>query len=220
MFAPMTDYRPPEGPLRVLHRDADVLVLDKPSGLLSVPGKPEAHRDSLETRVRAAFPAALLIHRLDLETSGVMIFAMNPRAQRIVNLQFEHRQVRKTYIARVAGHPEAEAGRIDLPMIVDWPNRPLQKVCHETGKPAVTNWRVVAREPGGTARLELEPETGRSHQIRVHLAELGHPILGDPFYAPPEARAAATRLQLHALALAIRHPANGAPVAWQAPCPF
>lgn len=215
----MTIYTPPDGPLAVLHHDAELLLVDKPSGLLSVPGKPEAHRDCLEARVKAAFPAALLIHRLDMETSGIMVFAMTRLAQRSVNRQFEKRIVRKTYVARVAGRVEAEEGRIALPLIADWPNRPFQKVCHDTGKAAVTAWRVIAREDGAT-RLELRPETGRSHQLRVHLREIGHPILGDPFYAPEAVRAAAPRLQLHAAALELRHPRDGIWAGWQAPCPF
>ncbi|MDT8344490.1 MAG: pseudouridine synthase [Thermohalobaculum sp.] len=215
----MTRYTPPDAPLAVLHRDAELLLVDKPSGLLSVPGKPEAHRDCLEVRVKAAFPAALLIHRLDMETSGIMVFAMTRLAQRSINRQFEKRIVRKTYVARVAGRVEAEEGRIALPLIADWPNRPLQMVCHDTGKAAVTAWRVIAREDGAT-RLELRPETGRSHQLRVHLREIGHPILGDPFYAPEAVRAAAPRLQLHAAALELRHPRDGGWAGWQAPCPF
>lgn len=215
----MTRYTPPEGPLSVLHRDEELLIVDKPSGLLSVPGKPLEHRDCLEARVKATFPEALLIHRLDLETSGVMVFALNPRAQRLINGQFERRIVRKTYIARVAGLVSGDAGEIDLPLIADWPNRPLQKVCQETGKPARTAWRVLEREAEAT-RLELKPETGRSHQLRVHLKEIGHPILGDPFYAPEEVFNAAPRLQLHAERLDLRHPSDGVWVSYGAPCPF
>ena len=216
---PLTDYSPPDGPLVILHRDADLLLVDKPSGLLSVPGGPEAHRDCLDARVRAAFPQALLVHRLDRQTSGVMVFALNPRARRIIGLQFERRMVRKTYVARVAGVPRADAGRIDLPLIADWPNRPLQKVCRRTGRAAVTNWRVLGRE-GRSCRLERGPETGRSHQLRVHLKEIGHPILGDTFYGSAEVRDAAPRLQLHAAELRLRHPADGAWTSWTAPCPF
>lgn len=215
----MTHYAPPLDPLAIVHRDEDLLLVDKPSGLLSVPGKPEAHRDCLEDRVRAAFPEALLIHRLDMETSGLMVFALNPRAQRIINRQFEQRVVRKTYIARVAGQMADEEGLVDLPLIADWPNRPLQKVCHETGRPARTHWRVLERETGAT-RVELKPETGRSHQLRVHMLALGHPILGDNFYASDDVRAAAPRLQLHALTLDLRHPRDGAWESWQADCPF
>ena len=215
----MTRYAPPEGPLAVLHADQDLLVVDKPSGLLSVPGKPAEHADCLETRVRAAYPDALLIHRLDLETSGVMVFALNRRAQRIINRQFEQRIVRKTYLAVVAGEVAGEDGVIDLPLIADWPRRPMQKVCFETGKPARTRWRVLSRGTGRT-RLELAPETGRSHQLRVHLKELGHPILGDPFYAPEALYRAAPRLLLHAQALDLRHPEDGRWERWEAPSPF
>ena len=205
--------------LRVRHADAMLVVLDKPSGLLSVPAKPPGPQDCLEARVRAAFPGALLVHRLDRDTSGVMVFARNALAQRHLNWQFERRQVRKGYVARVLGHPAADSGRIDLPLICDWPNRPRQMVCHLRGKPAITDWRVLAREAGAT-RLALSPLTGRSHQLRVHLLALGHPILGDPFYGQPEAQAAADRLQLHAESLAFRHPDGGAWVEFDAPVPF
>ena len=215
----MKVYSPPDVPLSVLHRDDDLLLVDKPSGLLSVPGKPETHRDCLESRVRAEFAGALQVHRLDLETSGVMVFALNPAAQRHVNLQFERRVVRKTYMARVAGQVAGDEGEIDLPLIADWPRRPMQKVCFDTGKPARTFWRVLGREAGVT-RLELKPETGRSHQLRVHLMEIGHPILGDPFYAPDDVFEAAGRLQLHAETLVLRHPADGTWLEVTAACPF
>ena len=215
----MTEYRPPEGPLAVLHADDDLVFVDKASGLLSVPGKPADHWDCLEHRVRQAYAQALLIHRLDMETSGVMVFALNPRAQRIINGQFERRVVQKTYVARVAGQLAADEGEIDLPLIADWPRRPMQKVCFETGKPSRTRWRVIERETDAT-RLELSPETGRSHQLRVHLKEIGHPILGDPFYAPEEIYRAVPRLQLHASRLALRHPDGGDWLQVDAPCPF
>ena len=215
----MTEYRPPEGPLAVLHADDDLVFVDKASGLLSVPGKPADHWDCLEHRVRQAYAQALLIHRLDMETSGVMVFALNPRAQRIINGQFERRVVQKTYVARVAGQLAADEGEIDLPLIADWPRRPMQKVCFETGKPSRTRWRVIERETDAT-RLELSPETGRSHQLRVHLKEIGHPILGDPFYAPEEIYRAVPRLELHASRLALRHPDGGDWLQVNAPCPF
>jgi tRNA pseudouridine32 synthase / 23S rRNA pseudouridine746 synthase len=211
-------YRPPAG-LVVLHADAELLVVNKPSGLLSVPAKPPGPADCLEARVRAAFPGARLVHRLDLETSGVVVFARSRLAQRHLNWQFERRGVRKTYIARVTGRVAAEAGRIELPLACDWPNRPRQMVCHDRGRPARTDWRVIGREPEVT-RLELAPLTGRSHQLRVHLSAIGHPILGDPIYAGPSARAAAERMQLHALALAFRHPDGGAWVRFEAPVSF
>ncbi|MEL6477858.1 MAG: pseudouridine synthase [Pseudomonadota bacterium] len=215
----MTRYAPPDAPLRVLHRDEEVMVVVKPSGLLSVPGKPEAHRDCLLDRVVALAPEALLIHRLDLETSGVMVFACNRRAQRLLNGQFERRIVEKAYIARVAGRMEAARGEIDLPLIADWPNRPLQKVCRETGKPAHTAWETLAEETEAT-RLRLHPRTGRSHQLRVHLSAIGHPILGDPFYADDSIWQRADRLQLHAESLRFRHPSDGAWTGFSDPAPF
>ncbi len=208
-----------EAGLCILHSDDMILVFDKPSGLLSVPAKPPGTQDCLEARVRAAFPGALLVHRLDRDTSGVMVFARNPLAQRHLNWQFERRQVRKNYIARVSGRLADDSGRIDLPLICDWPNRPLQMVCHERGKPSTTDWRVLDRETAAT-RVELSPLTGRSHQLRVHMLALGHPILGDPFYGSPETRSAADRLQLHARGLAFRHPDGGARVAFETPVPF
>ena len=212
------DAPPPPG-ICVLHADAHLLVVDKPTGLLSVPAKAPGPADCLEARVRDAHPEALLVHRLDGDTSGVMLFARTRLAQRHLGWQFERRQLRKTYVARVAGQVEGDAGRIDLPLISDWPNRPLQMVCHERGRPAQTDWQVLAREPAAT-RLELRPLTGRSHQLRVHMLALGHPILGDSFYADPAALAAADRLQLHAHAIALRHPDGGAWVRFEAPLPF
>ncbi len=200
----------------LLHADTALLVFDKPSGLLSVPAKPPGPADCLEARARAAFPKALLVHRLDRDTSGIMVLARTRQAQRHLGWQFERRQVRKLYLARVAGEVAGESGRIDLPLICDWPNRPKQMVCHARGRPSVTDWRVVGREKGAT-RLELRPLTGRSHQLRVHLAAIGHPMLGDPFYGDP---AAADRLQLHAARIGFRHPDGGGPVEFAAAVPF
>jgi tRNA pseudouridine32 synthase/23S rRNA pseudouridine746 synthase len=210
------DLMSPPGAERLLHADAALLVFDKPSGLLSVPAKPPGPADCLEARARAAFPEALLVHRLDRDTSGVIVLARTRVAQRHLGWQFERRQVRKLYLARVAGEVAGESGRIDLPLVCDWPNRPKQMVCHARGRPAVTDWRVVGREKGAT-RLELRPLTGRSHQLRVHLAAIGHPVLGDPFYGDP---AAADRLQLHAARIGFRHPDGGAPVEFAAAVPF
>lgn len=202
----------------MIHADTHLLVVEKPSGLLSVPAKPPGPQDCVEARLRADFPAVRLVHRLDLETSGVMVFALTALAQRHLGWQFERRQVRKRYVARAAGRVEGESGRIALPLACDWPNRPRQKVSTD-GKPAATDWEVIGREAEAT-RLRLRPATGRSHQIRVHLAALGHPILGDPFYAPAEVFAAAGRLQLHAEAIAFRHPEGGAWVEFASPPPF
>ncbi|MGR3433589.1 MAG: pseudouridine synthase [Shimia sp.] len=214
----MSDYDPPTGPLDVLHADHEVVMVDKPSGLLSVPGRGAHLADCLMARVAEAYPTALLVHRLDRDTSGVMVFALTPHAQRHLGLQFERRQTRKVYVAQVWGRLEG-AGEIDLPLIVDWPNRPLQKVCHETGKPAQTEWRAK-RSDGASTRVELRPRTGRSHQLRVHMKALGHPILGDPFYAKGEALSAAPRLMLHAWKLAVRHPDGGEWLEARAPVPF
>jgi tRNA pseudouridine32 synthase/23S rRNA pseudouridine746 synthase len=203
----------------LVHADAHVLVLTKPSGLLTVPAKPPGPQDCLAARVAQAWPGALLVHRLDRDTSGVIVFARNRLAQRHLNWQFERRQVEKAYVARVQGRPSRDAGRIELPLVCDWPNRPRQMVCHVRGRAARTDWRVIADE-GAASRVALAPLTGRSHQLRVHLAAIGHPILGDPLYAPPEAVAAADRLQLHAERLAFRHPDGGARVAFTVPAPF
>lgn len=212
-------YAPPDTPLDVIHRDHALLVVNKPAGLLSVPGKGEHLADCLMSRVQAAFPEALLVHRLDRDTSGIIIFALSPAAQRHLGLQFERRHMKKTYVARVWGHVADSTGTVDLPLAVDWPNRPRQKVDHESGRPAQTDWRVVRREADGTTRLRLYPLTGRSHQLRVHMASLGHPILGDPFYASGPAREA-PRLMLHAESLRLRHPDGGKGMSFSAPCPF
>lgn len=214
----MSDYAPPQDPLVVLHHDHQVLLVDKPSGLLSVPGKGEDLTDCLIARVQRVFPDALLVHRLDRDTSGVMIFALTPHAQRHLGLQFENRQTKKTYVARVWGEMADKTGTVDLPLIVDWPNRPLQMVDHENGRAAVTDWRVV-RAGDGETRVRLMPKTGRSHQLRVHMLALGHPILGDPFYATGPARDH-PRLMLHSETLQFRHPDGGQGMRITAKCPF
>ena len=212
-------YDPPNTPLRILHMDADIIALDKPSGLLAVPGKADIHKDCLETRLKTEHPEALLVHRLDHPTSGVMIFARNSNSQRHLGLQFEKRYTQKTYVARVWDKVDGESGHINLPLITDWPNRPRQKIDFERGKTAQTDWEVLDREDD-TTRLALFPKTGRSHQLRVHCQAIGHPILGDSFYAPDEAYMAADRLQLHAETLTVRHPTGGKPLTITAPCPF
>lgn len=211
-------YNPPQDPLVVLHEDAQLLVLDKPAGLLSVPGKGAHLADCLISRAQAAFPDALLVHRLDRDTSGVMVFAMTPAAQRHLGLQFEKQQVKKTYVARVWGQLEPKDGTVDAPLIVDWPNRPRQKIDWDTGKPAVTDWKVQRYEDHAT-RVRLFPQTGRSHQLRVHMLSLGHPILGDPFYATGEALDA-PRLMLHATELRLRHPEGGRGMRFVSKPPF
>jgi tRNA pseudouridine32 synthase/23S rRNA pseudouridine746 synthase len=203
----MTDYAPPQTPLTILHEDDHLLIVDKPSGLLSVPGKGPELADCLLARLQDVFPETLLVHRLDRDTSGVMVFARTPHAQRHLGLKFEKRMVKKTYVARVWGDP-GQLGEIDLPLIVDWPNRPRQMVCHETGKPAQTEWKRLKVE-GDTARLRLWPKTGRSHQLRVHCLAMGHPILGDPFYATGPALEDYDRLMLHSEELRLKHPEGG-----------
>ncbi|MEM9343841.1 MAG: RluA family pseudouridine synthase [Pseudomonadota bacterium] len=200
-------YAPPTEPLDILHADHEVLVVNKPPGLLSVPGKGPDLADCLVSRLAEPFPEVLLVHRLDRDTSGVMIFALTPHAQRHLGLQFEKRQVRKVYVARVAGVLSEDTGTVDLPLGVDWPNRPRQMVDHENGRAAVTDWRVVKRSADET-RVRLFPKTGRSHQLRVHMREIGHPILGDPFYAEGSAREH-PRLMLHSESLRFRHPDGG-----------
>lgn len=211
-------YNPPMDPLEVLHEDAHIILVNKPSGLLSVPGRGEHLADCLITRVQAAFPTALLVHRLDRDTSGVMVFAQTPAAQRHLGLQFEKRMTKKTYVARVWGVPRETSGVIDLPLIVDWPNRPKQMVDHENGKPAVTEWKAISSTDTET-RMRLMPQTGRSHQLRVHMLALGHPILGDPFYAEGPALEF-PRLMLHSEELKLKHPEDGRGMRFRAKAPF
>jgi tRNA pseudouridine32 synthase/23S rRNA pseudouridine746 synthase len=215
---PAFDYAPPATPLDVIHADAELLVVNKPPGLLSVPGRGDHLSDCLLTRVQAAFPDARLVHRLDMDTSGVMVFARGAHAQRHLGLQFEKRHTKKAYIARVWGEMAEASGDVDLPLCVDWPNRPRQHVDHDHGKPAQTAWRRV-RVEHGTTRVRLTPKTGRSHQLRVHMQQIGHPILGDPFYADGAARDF-PRLMLHAESLKIRHPDGGTAMLFRAPAPF
>ena len=211
-------YAPPTGPLVLLHQDHEVVLVDKPAGLLSVPGKGEDLTDCLIARVRAVFPQVLLVHRLDRDTSGVMIFALTPHAQRHLGLQFENRQTRKTYVARVWGEMALREGTVDLPLIVDWPNRPRQMVDPVNGRVAQTDWRVV-RAGDGETRVRLMPRTGRTHQLRVHMLSLGHPILGDPIYAQGPAQDF-PRLMLHSETLQFRHPDGGKGVRVTAKCLF
>lgn len=214
----ITSYDPPMDPLVVLHEDSDIVVVDKPSGLLSVPGRGDHLADCLLTRVQTAFPTALLVHRLDRDTSGVMVFGLTPHAQRNLSKQFEERKTKKTYVARVWGQVAEKTGTVDLPLIVDWPNRPRQMVDHENGKPAITDWRVLKVKDNET-RVRLTPKTGRSHQLRVHMLALGHVILGDPLYAEGAARDF-ERLMLHSEELRINHPESGKGMSFRAKAPF
>lgn len=212
-------YNPPNDPLDIIHDDHELLIVNKPAGLLSVPGKGEELADCLIARIQMVFPQALLVHRLDRDTSGVMVFALTRHAQRHLGLQFEKRMTQKTYVARVSGLLEPKTGAVELPLIVDWPNRPLQKVCHETGKNAHTDYRVM-RYGENETRVRLTPRTGRSHQLRVHMLALGHPILGDPFYASGAALTDHARLMLHSEELRVKHPDGGATHKFRAKAPF
>jgi tRNA pseudouridine32 synthase/23S rRNA pseudouridine746 synthase len=213
-------YRPPADPfLVVVYADRDVIVVDKPPGLLSLPGRGPGLEDSALTRVRRDHPGAFDVHRLDLDTSGLLLFARRRAAERELKRQFREREVRKTYHALVAGRPVGEAGTIGLPLGPD-PDAPgRHRVDPEGGKAARTEWRVVASS-GDRSLLALSPTTGRSHQLRLHLRALGHPILGDRFYAPPAVVAMAPRLCLHASALRFRQPWSGAEVTVESVVPF
>ncbi|GAA0761659.1 pseudouridine synthase [Ideonella azotifigens] len=214
-------YAPPQDELKVLHADDQLVAIDKPAGLLSVPGRGPAHADCAAARVQALFPDALTVHRLDMGTSGVLVFGRGAAAQRTLSQAFEQRQTEKRYLAIVAGLPAEDDGQIDLPLIADWPNRPRQMVDLARGRPSTTLWRCLSRDPAtNTARLLLTPITGRSHQLRVHLQAIGHPILGDELYAPPDVDAASPRLMLHAWQLTLPHPVSRAPLALEAAAPF
>ncbi len=202
-----------------LHLDDALVVVDKPAGLPSVPGRAPGLLDCMASRVQALLPDALVVHRLDMATSGLLVFARSKAVQRSLSHAFAQREVSKGYVAVVAGELAHDSGEIDLPLIADWPNRPLQKVDHATGKPSLTHYRVLLRQDGRT-RVALSPLTGRSHQLRVHLQALGHPILGDTLYAPPEVVALSPRLLLHASTLAFSHPITQEAMRFESPPSF
>ena len=199
--------------LTVIYADKSLLVLDKPTGLLSVPGRGEDKQDCLSARAQRLYPDALVVHRLDMATSGLMVMARGVAVQRALSLAFASRSVRKRYVAIVDGQlaPSLQDwGVIDMPIIVDWPERPRRIIDHQRGKPSVTHWRVLAHNTSDeTTRVELEPVTGRSHQLRVHLLALGHAIVGDTLYGSPRVQAMADRLLLHACLLELSHPVSG-----------
>jgi tRNA pseudouridine32 synthase/23S rRNA pseudouridine746 synthase len=210
--------------VNLLYVDDTLLVADKPSGLLAVPGRGADKQDCLAARVQARYPDALIVHRLDMATSGLMVMARGPAAQRALSKAFAAREVDKRYVAVVAGRLQTAQegwGTIDLPIIVDWPNRPLRIVDHQLGKPSLTRWRVLGHDASGSStRVELEPVTGRSHQLRVHLREIGHPILGDALYAPPDVQVLSARLLLHAGSLRFAHPVTGEAMSFGCRAPF
>jgi tRNA pseudouridine32 synthase/23S rRNA pseudouridine746 synthase len=218
---PTFDYRPPPG-LDIVYEDERLIVCNKPSGLLTVPGKDPSLADCLEARVQARRPDrpdTKVVHRLDKDTSGLLLLAYDKKALGALGSQFEHRKIDKYYVARVWGDVAGDRGLIDLPLATDWENKPRQRVDHERGRPSRTQWEVIARE-GGVTRMKLIPLTGRTHQLRVHMVALGYPIVGDSFYASGDALAAADRLQLHAEMLGFAHPDDLRRMEFVVPAPF
>ena len=217
----MTAYLPPPpGASPVIFADDYLIIAEKPCGLLSVPGRGEHKADCLLSRVQQEYPDALTVHRLDMSTSGLLVFGRGPEMHRRLSKMFQDRQVDKLYIAVLYGLLPYDEGGVDLPLIVDWPNRPKQKVDFDLGRPSQTRFRVLSRDPEKqTTRVALEPVTGRSHQLRVHLAAIGHPILGDVLYAG-EHRLRAPRLLLHAASLQFPHPLSGEVCRFDCPPPF
>jgi tRNA pseudouridine32 synthase/23S rRNA pseudouridine746 synthase len=218
-------YTPPMTPyLDIIFQDDDIVVLNKSSGILSVPGRLPEHQDCLQNRVQRVLPTATVVHRLDMATSGIIIMALNKLAHVFISRQFEQRKTQKSYIARIFGRVKEIEGSVDLPLICDWPNRPKQKVDHENGKQSLTHYKVLSYNEltsgEESSLVELTPITGRSHQLRVHMLALGHPILGDRLYATGPALAASSRLQLHAKNLRLAHPVTGELLNFVAPCPF
>ncbi len=196
------------------------MVVDKPAGLLSVPGRPPNDKDSALGRLQKINAETRAVHRLDMSTSGIMVFGLHADSHRALSRQFQDRKVAKTYEAEVWNTPETEKGEISLPVRCDWPNRPRQMVDHELGKSALTRYIRINNSREHYGRVELEPVTGRSHQLRVHLAEIGHPILGCEFYAHSEAKSAASRLHLHARELSFYHPESNEKLSFHSPVPF
>lgn len=218
MQAPFT-YAPPKGAIDVRYVDAHLVVVEKPAGLLSVPGKAPDHGDCVEARVRCQFSDARIVHRLDLDTSGLMVMARTAQAHRCLSQQFERRQVRKRYVAQVFGHPVSPCGTSMQPLRCDWARRPRQMVDYAEGKSAETRWKIIDSD-ARSSLMALYPHTGRSHQLRVHMAEIGHPILGDRFYAHKVALAMSSRMLLHAASLAFSDPESGAEMIYESAVPF
>jgi tRNA pseudouridine32 synthase/23S rRNA pseudouridine746 synthase len=218
----LDDYTPPpDTGLQLYYQDDYLLVVEKPAGLLSVPGRGEARQDCLSLRVQQRFPDALVVHRLDMATSGLLLMARGLAMQRQLSAGFAGRDVQKTYQALVAGQLQPAQGDIQLPLMADWLQRPRQKVDLQDGKPSHTGYQLLAYDAAAdTSRVSLTPHTGRTHQLRVHLQALGHPMLGDTLYAPPAVQRAAPRLCLHACALQLRHPHCGEWLQLHSPVPF
>ena len=196
---------PPLGDIEYVYNDEQIIIVDKPANMLSVPGRGPDKQDCLIRRVQKRFPEARIVHRLDFSTSGLMVIAQNRESHRILSRQFENRETEKTYVAKVFGQPAQAFGVVDLPLRCDWERRPLQIVDHQQGKDALTHWKIIERLEN-SCFVELSPTTGRTHQLRVHMQTMGHPILGDELYAHEEAYSMADRLNLHAKELIINHP--------------
>ena len=207
--------------ITLLHEDQDFLLINKPHRLLSVPGRHPLNRDSVLARLQQDYPTASIVHRLDFDTSGIMVIPLNKPALSHISKQFQARSVNKHYTAVVDGLMAEDAGSIDLPIAADQDNRPRYKICQQHGKPSVTEFKVLSRDPAGhTTRVYLHPITGRSHQLRLHLQAIGHPILGCEFYADAATQAKASRLLLHATELSFAHPRSGAAVNGFSAVPF
>ncbi len=213
---------PPDLGLEILHVEPAFVVLAKPPGLLSEPGRGADKRDSLLVRAQVVYPDARIVHRLDMMTSGVIVLARDRLAHAVLSEAFREREVHKRYQALVHGRPANDEGEVDLPLTVDWPNRPRQVVCHDTGKPSLTQYRVIGEGHvdglGTLTRIELAPITGRTHQLRVHLAALGCPIAGDPFYGREGDES--PRMMLHACRLDFAHPLTGETMSFASAVPF
>jgi tRNA pseudouridine32 synthase/23S rRNA pseudouridine746 synthase len=203
----------------VVYKDEQIIVFNKPSGLLTVPGKAPEHKDSLQSRVQRVWPTATIVHRLDMATSGLLIMALDKASHRHISKQFELRQVSKTYYARVLGTPQHHSGTIELPLICDWPNRPKQMVDHENGKKACTHWELISSNTDSSL-IKLNPITGRSHQLRVHMLAIGHEILGDRLYASEKGKALSPRLCLHAFNISFAHPLSEEALHFEIPYTF
>jgi len=214
-------YNPPQKPyLDILYQDEDIVVLNKPAGLLSVPGREKKHSDSLALRILRIYPTACVVHRLDLATSGLIILAMRKSAQSHIGRQFQQKVIDKTYYARVEGIIEQDSGLVDLPIRCDWENRPRQIVDFEQGKSSQTEWKVIQREKQTTV-VELTPLTGRTHQLRVHMQQIGHPIVGDDFYASEFGKKfSPQRLALHAGSITLTHPTTEQRITFDCPPTF
>lgn len=218
----MDSYQPPANTgINTLYKDDYILIIDKPSGLLSVPGRGDEKQDCLISRVQEIYPEALTVHRLDMSTSGLIVLALDTDTHRLLSKQFAEREVTKQYIAIVTSKLEEPSGLIDEPMICDWPNRPRQMIDHEKGKPSQTRYEVIEYvSENNTSRLRLTPITGRTHQLRLHCQSIGHAILGDQLYASPEVIAMADRLLLHATTLSLSHPVSGKDIVIESAPPF